>query len=402
VALVALGGFAVLRARRQGATTVQERSGPALWTRDQPSPKTPAPETSRAASPLPHPEPKARLVVRLRCSEKPVADVAFTLFEEATHHQEQFSTGPDGAFAILGLPAGEYHIAVDHPDYVFATANPVIEEDQAQELVIDLDRGGRLEGTVTDSAGRPLEGTHVYFLDPKRAAPIGHNLEAHTDVSGNYRISSIPVGLYDVRYRHTGHRGGRKENLAVTGKGQEFRIDMVLWEGQSISGRVVSQDVTPIPGAIVVGSNEETSTCRSDPEGAFSLLGLGGGPASCFASAPGYGPVYLKALAPGSSGVEFRLGKAAEVLGQINSQPLPDRFSVRLSRFDQDLGKYIPLYTRSYEGASGNDFRITEIPAGRYRLEVDAAGYETQDVLDLELSAGQSLTGVQVRLRRMS
>ncbi len=295
MALVAIGGFAFLWARRQGATTVQERNGPALWTPDQPSQKTPAPETSRAASPLPRPEPKASLGVRLRCSGKPVVDVAFTLLEEATHHQEKFSTGPDGAFAILGLPAGEYHIAVDHPDYVFATANPVIEADKAQELVIDLDQGGRLEGTVTDSAGRPLEGTHVYFLDPQTAAPIGHNLEAHTDVSGNYRILSIPVGLFDVRYRHTGHRGGRKENLAVTGKGQEFRIDMALGEGQSIPGSVVSQDGTPIPGAIVVGTNEETSTCRSDPQGAFSLLGMGGGPANCFASAPGYGPVYLSA-----------------------------------------------------------------------------------------------------------
>jgi hypothetical protein len=328
--------------------------------------------------------------------------VAFTLLEEATHHQEKFSTGQDGAYAILGLPAGEYHIAVDHPDYVYATAHPVVEADKAQELVIDLDPGARLEGTVTDSAGRPLEGTHVYFLDPKIGAPIGHDLEAHTDVSGNYRILSIPVGLFDVRYRHTGYRGGRKQNLAVTGKGMEFRIDMVLWEGQSISGSVVSQDGTPIPGAIVVGTNEETSTCRSDPEGAFSLLGLGEGPAYCFASAPGYGPVYLKALAPGSSGVEFRLSKAAEVLGKIDSQPVPDRFSVRLSRFDQDRGNYIPLYTRSFEGASGNDFRVTELPAGRYRLEVEAVGYETQDVPELELSAGQSLTGVQVRLRKTS
>jgi hypothetical protein len=331
-----------------------------------------------------------------------VVDLAFTILEEATHHQEKFSTGPDGAFAIFGLPAGEYHIAVDHPDYVFATANAVIEADKEHEVVIELDQGGRLEGTVTDSAGRPLEGTHVYFLDPKTAGPIGHRLETYTDVSGNYRISSIPVGLYDVRYRHTGHRGGRKENFAVTGKGQEFRIDMALREGRSISGSVVSQDGTPIPGALVAGTNEETSTCRSDPQGAFSLLGMGDGPANCFASAPGYGPVFLKALAPGSSGVVFRLGKAAVILGRIDSQPVPDHFSVRLSRFEQDRGIYVPLYTRSFDGASGNDFRMTEIPAGRYRLEVDAVGYETQEVLELELSAGQSLTGVQVRLRKTS
>jgi carboxypeptidase family protein len=402
VALVAFGGLAGLWIRRQAATAGPERTGAGRWTHDQTSPKAASPEVSRAsAPPVRRPDPKASLVVRLRSSGKPVPGMAFTILEEATHQQEKFTTGPDGAHGIQGLPAGEYHLAVDHPDYVYATAHRIIEADKAHEVVIDLDRGGRLEGKVTDTAGRPLEGTHVFFVDAK-GLPVGHNLEADTDASGEYKIPSIPVGLYDVRFRHPSYRAARKENLAVNGKGQEFRIDMVLLAGQSISGKVVNQDGVPIPAAIIVGSNEETSTARSDAEGAFSLLGLGDGPASCFASAPGYGPVYLKGLAPGSAGVEFRLSKAAEVLGRINTQPVPDRFSVRVSRFEPDLGSYVPLYTRSFEGNLGDDFRMTELPAGRYRLEVEASGYETQDIPELELSAGQTLTGVQVRLRKTS
>lgn len=402
VALIVLGGVAVRWIRQQGTDTGLERNGTAQGTPDLSSPGTSPSEASRKTSPSRGADPKASLIIRLRSLGKPVAGISFTVLEEATHRQEKFATGPDGAHAILGLPGGEYHIAVDHPDYVYATAHKMVVADKAHEVAIELDAGARVEGKVTDDAGRPLEGVHVIFLDPKTRGPIGHNLKADTDASGNYRILSIPVGLFEVQFRKTGYRGGRRENFAVTGKGQEFRLDMTLRTGRSITGIVVSQDGIPIPGATVVGTNDETATCRSDEKGAFTLSGLGDDPAHCFASAAGYGAVYLKALAPGSTGVEFRLAKAGEILGRIDSRPVPGEFTVRVSRFEPEAGKFVPMYTRTFEGASGEDFRMSELPMGRYRLEVEARGYETQDAPELELSAGQSLTGVQVRLRKKS
>jgi hypothetical protein len=106
----------------------------------------------------------------------------------------------------------------------------------------------------------------------------------------------------------------------------------------------------------------------------------------------------LKNLAPGSSNVEFRMNKAGEVNGRISASPAPNRWTVKVSSFEAEYSRFVPLYTRSY--GSETDFRISEIPPGRYRVEVEAPGFETQDIPELEISAGQSVTGLQVRLRK--
>jgi hypothetical protein len=402
VALVAFGGLGVFWARREFATAGQRGNKTAQSIPDLPPPATSNPATSRpSASPL-RPQAQGSLCVRLRCLGKPVADVEFTILEEATHQQEKFSTGPDGAHLIRGLPAGQYHLAIDHPDYVFTGASPVVEADKTQELAIELDPGGRLEGTVRDAQGRPLEGAQVYFLDPQNAAPVGHNLKTTTDATGHYQIVGIPVGTYDVRFIRKAYRSWRKPDFMVLTKGEHHRLDAILRDGRSITGRVLTTEGEPLAGAVVVGTNEENSTCRSDADGAFSLEGLGENPAACFASAAGYGATFLSSVPAGSTGVLIRLARAAEVSGRIESRPLPDEFTVQISRFEQDRGQYYPLYARAFQGSQGDDFSISEVPPGRYRLEVKAEGYETQVIPELEISAGQSLAGLQVRLRKKS
>jgi carboxypeptidase family protein len=402
VALVAFGGFVGLWIRRQ-------TSSPAL----EPDATTRRPGTAPQMGSAPdhvhdrrppaaqQSTPKASLIVRLRCSGKPVVGADFTLMQEATHQQATYTTGADGAHAILLLPAGEYHVTVNLPEYVRASAHRMVEADRGHEVVIELDRGSILEGTVTNASGRPLEGTLVILVE-SQGGTAARSFQGTTDASGQYRIASISSGLFDARFRHAGYREGGRQGIGIVGKGQEFRIDMVLMEGRSINGKVVAEDGTPIPGATVIGNNEEIATCRADEQGAFSLAGLGDGPVSAFASAPGYGPTYLKNLAPGSSGVEFRLSKAGEVMGRISSQPLPGRFTVKISRLEPELGKYVPLYNRAYDGAQGDDFRFGDLPAGRYRLEVEAPGFEAQNVPEMDISAGQVLTDIHIRLRKTS
>jgi len=400
VALVAFGGFVGLWIRRQA---------PAPGLQPHATPRTPEASQdhghAETAPPRPAPprqlNPKASLVVRLRCSGKPVAGVPFTLIEEATHQNATYTTGPDGAHAILLLPAGEYHVVVNHSDYVQAAAHRMVEADKPHEVVVELDRGGMVAGKVTDASGRPLEGTHVLLMNSE-GSMAGRSLEAKSDATGQYRIVGIPPGMFDLRFHSVGYRAGVRQGVAIAGTGQEFRVDMVLMEGKTITGKVVTVDGMPISGATVIGSNEEVSTCRTDEQGAYSLQGLGDGTVSAFASAVGYGPVYLRNLAPGSSGVDFRLSKAAEIVGKISCRPLPGKFTVKIYRLEEDLGKFIPLYTRPYDGSLGDDFRVGELPAGRYRLEVEAAGFETQDIPEMDVVAGQILTGVQIRLRKSS
>jgi hypothetical protein len=331
---------------------------------------------------------------------KAVPDASVTLLHEESHRQMDFPTEGDGTQRILGLPPGVYHIGVCRLGNVFASAHHRVEGGKAEEVTVELQPGARLEGRVTDAAGRELKGVKVVLLEPVVGAPIEHDLAAQTDSSGQYRIDGIPEGTYDVRYRHDGHRSWAHPRMTVTGSGGIYHVNVVLDEGRRLTGRVLSESGDPVPGATVVGSNGETVTCLSDEEGRFAMQGLGELPVHGFASAPGYGVAFVRGVAPGSADVEFRLPRTASVSGQIEARPLPERFNVQLSRFDPDLAGYFPFYARAFEGSAGQGFQVPEISPGRYRLEIQADGYEAQDLPELSVASGQSLSGLQVRLKK--
>jgi hypothetical protein len=396
VALVAFGAVVGLWIRGAGASRPLEPD--ATTTKpDRPaspdSPRSSAPGSPAAPSAQ---NSKSSLVVRLRCDGKPEAGMGFALTREETHESNKFTTGPDGAHAVLGLPAGVYHIAVDHPDFVPVAVLRKVEADRGHEVVLNLERGACLEGKVTDLSGRPLEDASIVMLNEK-SQPAGP--ETRTQASGEYRVARIPSGTYDVRVSRTGYRRTTRPGVTFGNGGQILRLDIALTEGRTISGRVVADDGTPLLGATVIGNNEEVSTCRTDAQGNFALRELGDSPVLAWASASGYGVSRLNNLKPGATNVEFRLNKGAIVLGSVGADPMPANFNVNICLFEPEVGQFVPFLNRA-GGGTQKEFQFNELPAGRYRLEINARGFRAESVPEFELSAGQIMTGVQIRLRK--
>jgi hypothetical protein len=395
VALVAFGAVIGLWIRGSAASRPLEPDATTQRPSNPASPGTPR-SSSGAPSPAAAQSSKASLIVRLRCDGKPAGGMAFKLTREETHESNPFTTGPDGAHAVLGLPAGLYHVAVDHPDFVPVDVHRTVQADRGHEMVIDLQHGARLEGKVTDSSGRPLEGAMILLLNEKNL-PAGP--ETATDASGDYRIVRVPPGTYEVRVSRAGYRRGIRRDVTFGNGGRILRLDVALIEGRTLSGRVVADDGTPLLGATVIGNNEEVATCRTDAQGRFALKELGDSPVLAFASAVGYGSAHLSNLKPGSTDVEFRLGKGAIVLGNVTADPMPENFNVNICLFEAEVGQFVPLFNRAGGGAQ-KEFLFNDLPAGRYRLETSAPGFRAESVPEFELTAGQTMTGVQIRLRK--
>jgi hypothetical protein len=396
VALVAFGGVVGLWIRGAGASRPLEPDATTQKSNRPASPDSPPSSASGSPASASAQSSKASLIVRLRCDGKPAGGMGFALLQEETHQSNKFTTGPDGAHAVLGLPAGLYLITVDHPEFVPASVFWKVVADRGHEAVVDLQRGARLEGKVTDPSGRPLEGA-VVFLIGDTAGGASH--ETRTDASGEYRIGRLPAGTFEVRFNRTGYRPVAKPGIAFGNGGRILRLDVALTEGRVISGKVVAEDGSPILGATVIGNNEEVSTCRTDAQGNFALRELGDGPVLAWASAVGYGSVTLNKLTPGATNVEFRLTKGAIVLGDISAEPMPANFSVNLCLFETEVGKFVPFLNRA-GGGTQKEFLFTDLPVGRYRLEVNAPGFRAESVPEFELTAGQTMTGVQIRLRK--
>ncbi len=64
-----------------------------------------------------------------------------------------------------------------------------------------VDRSG-LTGTVTDPSGRVLPQAHVTAVE----SIIGLRRETISDVTGNYSIPQLPVGVYTVTIEHQGFK----------------------------------------------------------------------------------------------------------------------------------------------------------------------------------------------------
>src|SRR5688572_4354038 len=68
--------------------------------------------------------------------------------------------------------------------------------------------GGSIIGQVTDESGAVLPGVTVTATSPALQVP---NVTAVTDERGEYRITPLPIGAYEVLYELSGFQGIRNE-----------------------------------------------------------------------------------------------------------------------------------------------------------------------------------------------
>lgn len=143
----------------------------------------------------------------------------------AVDESGRFAGGADpnfdtGEFIIHGLPTGRYYLHADsqihhgqlYPDIPFNFNCPDCEipidaqfEVRAGEVTegvsFELELGGEVVGTVTDSQGRPVPAARILPFDQN---DVSLNLFAYNsapDINGNYRIVGLPTGTHYLMAR---------------------------------------------------------------------------------------------------------------------------------------------------------------------------------------------------------
>jgi len=130
---------------------------------------------------------------------------------------------------------------------------------------------GSIVGRVTDESGAILPGVTVTATSPALQVPQMVNV---TNVQGDYRITPLPIGTYEVVFTLTGFQTIRRESIRLTA-GFVARVDVVLKVGAIEESITVAASPTvdvQSTGAVTVLTKETLEVVPSSRAGLISLM----------------------------------------------------------------------------------------------------------------------------------
>lgn len=149
---------------------------------------------------------------------------------------------------------------------------------------------GDLKGVVKDGGGEPVPFANVVLYKPGQTTLV---TGAVADIDGNYKISAIPVGTYDMKITSTGFSEQKLTGVVVNNGTVDF-INITLTKGVDLKIFVFEEDVVKVDQGVdkntfnaidykrlpvrnVEGVMTMTGGVNSDGNGNTSIRGARGG-----------------------------------------------------------------------------------------------------------------------------
>lgn len=208
------------------------------------------------------------------------------------------ATSSNGAYAITGLPSGNYKIrfSANSTGYVsqyfdskntFTSGTSVLVTAGNTTIGIDvtLETGGIIAGTVSDATSSNIGSFSVSAYDATTNLSVG--IASVNSTTGSYSISGLPSGNYKLRftptltsYSITWYNSKTSQtaadSVAVTAGTTTSEINVTMLPSGSISGQV-TDGVSGIPGIQVYAFNSRDELVTSnvtDAAGNYSFTRL--------------------------------------------------------------------------------------------------------------------------------
>jgi hypothetical protein len=324
-----------------------------------------------------------------------------------------------GGFTLGPLAVGSYRVTAARAGYLLRRAPTVtLEARDGRDLAVDpahgetpplkleLLRGARVAGQVTDARGVPAASAHVRCVASAmddltvEAGPLplaaeaaalpsgagrslGSTRSASADAHGRFTVDDLIPGRYRVEVTHAGSEPMLTDEITLAPGERRDLGALALRDGFPIEGRVVDESGAPIEEARVaaVGGGDSGLSAVTDGAGSFSLA-LPAGHYRLTASAPGHGgagaEVDVRQGMPSAS-IALRLMRAEAILeGLVRDTGGRPVGRARLLAWPRDGAQGVdaaatPIGTTSAD--VGGHFRMADLPAGELRIEVQHPDY---------------------------
>jgi len=353
--------------------------------------------------------------------------------------EREARTAPDGTFLLEHLPAQTVALRADHDRLLQSPALHLAarERERVKGVVIVLQRGSTVAGTVTWPDGRPVEDEPVVveFDSANQFGGILRSLGAgrgargssRTDASGRFEVTGLGTGPFCVCVRVDRKPSGDAEGEEGRGSRWTARLDdvppdaldlrLVLARHTPVRGRVLDLDGIPvrefrIDAAQLVQTGigplarERMGRDFASEDGRFELEGLEAGAWDLYATAGGFGasaPLRLELPAEPAPEIVFRLAAAARVRGTVRTNggaPVAGAI-VRADAggpewMSQASGEPAGPSTTSREDGG---FELEGLSPGPARLYARADGFARGPATPVDLEPGETESDVEVLLR---
>jgi len=251
----------------------------------------------------------------------------------------------------------------------------------AGKAVMVMEPGTTLEGTVTDSSGKPLANADVFLRD---ASDLPKDRSATTDSSGHFKLVLVDPGQGVLAVAANGYS---PQSANVTFDPGLKPVAFKLQPARPLKGTVLGEDRKPVAGATVdlVSWNDlpfPKWQTRTDAKGGFTWDSTPSDGAVFSARMDGYAPVQQN-LAPGDEDMTIVLRPAARIVGSVvdaeTKEPIQE-FQVIMGRIfsGEDVmnwERYNPLRAGGGRYSYHNEQNFSGM---RIRLLVEANGYLPQ------------------------
>ena len=324
-------------------------------------------------------------------------------------------TDEHGDYLFDGLPPGAYEVMVSFQNSPYKAGKVLpyrkVTVAQPDEVVrgIDftVDAAGLVWGYITTPEQEPIPHADILLCTSESAVSQALSAFMHkapplndsTDEDGYYEIGGIPLNeewrLYATSSKHSPQLA---DPFLLTASHRSVRIDIYLFAGSNVYGKVVDDTGSAIPEANIMCvpsyssllSPTETPYAfretRSDEAGNFEIAQVPAGSYQVFAQKKGYKitltgtPIFpngyrdIQNLRLQLDPVDGGDHRVYGIVTDTANQPI-DGASVELSGLASESIQRLSKETRT--GADGT-FLFEGIEIGMYRLKVRKEGYSTR------------------------
>ncbi len=319
-------------------------------------------------------------------------------------------TNAEGRFVLEPLPAGSVEVVFQADDFqpmrkslTLALGQRYRFEQAIQLAALEEPSAGQrtVRGTVRLEGGKVPTGTMVVFQGQGKSA------SAAVDATGEYEIAGLPPGSYQADFYRPGYVAARR-NVEIPAEGEVPNFDVVLTSGKaeaaSTTGRIqgyASLEGTRDHSGILVSIEGTSKVAVTGPDGRFILEEP---PDETFFVAfykSGYEPIRMGSgqLMKAPEDIRVTLGRQAEspTTGTVEGfVQFEGGYQTDLSGVSIELRSQLAYQAKTQQSGL---FRIQNVNPGVYILKAGIEGYESFELLGVQVKAGESVRVPQIVLK---